>query len=180
MAESREAVRDPNDPIIEIEKDLDRYIPKSIRLIMLELVMTWARVDTTIGQLTTTLFGISPSIGAVLFNRMRVQDRLMKLRDLCLQVEQPESAKHFRKLKDQYEKHSKPRNLIAHATCIGVTRTEPQHLVFLPFEAEGAYGNLAIEQVPVEMVIQSIRWGERIEKDLIATLNESDFWEKHE
>lgn len=173
-------MKNPDDPIIEVEKDLERVIPDATRLMMLDLVMIWARVDSGIGQLASTIFGMRPSIGAVIFNRMRVQDRLMRLRDLCLQMEHEDGAKHFRQMKKEYEKHSKPRNLIAHAACIGITKSEPVSLVFLPFEAEGAYGNLAIERVPVEMVAESIRWGERIEADVIAQLSESEFWERHD
>ncbi len=173
-------VRNPDDPIIEIEKDLERFIPDATRLMMLDLVMIWARVDTGIGQLASTIFGMRPSIGAVIFNRMRVQDRLMRLRDLCVQMEHEEGAKHFRQMKKEYEKHSKPRNLIAHAACIGITRSNPVSLVFLPFEAEGPYGNLAVEQVNLEIIAQSIEWGKRIESEVIAQLSESEFWERHD
>jgi len=173
-------MKDPNDPINEIAKDLDRLIPASDRLLMLDLVMVWARVDTSIGQMASTLFGMTPSIGAIVFNRMRVQDRLKRCRDLCLQIEHAEGAAHFKKLRTDYERHSKPRNLIAHACCIGITRLSPRSLVFLPFEAEGGFGNLAIEQLPMPMVQDAIEWGERIDADVIAYLNENEFWEKHD
>lgn len=168
-----------DDPFNDIKENLDRTIPRATRLLMLDLVLIWARVDTAIGQLSSHMFNLQPSIGAVLFKRMRVPDKIGRLRDLCLHIGSEDGAKHFQHMKKSYEKHSKPRNLVAHAACIGMLKDKSETLVFLPFEAEPKFGHLAIELVTGETIREAVRWGESIEDNAIKTLSETDFWVKH-
>lgn len=131
--------------------DMERYIPRHAKMAMLDLVLAWARVDTTIAQLATAAFNMDPTVGAVIFGRMPVPDRLRKMRELNLQLGRTSSASELRKLKKHYEEHSKPRNTIAHAACVGFLR-KPDRIVFLPFESEGSFGKLAVEVIPIAVM----------------------------
>lgn len=108
--------------------DMERYIPRHAKMAMLDLVLAWARVDTTIAQLATAAFNMDPTVGAVIFGRMPVPDRLRKMRELNLQLGRTSSASELRKLKKHYEEHSKPRNTIAHAACVGFLKARPYRI----------------------------------------------------
>ncbi|CAE1304441.1 unnamed protein product [Acanthosepion pharaonis] len=45
--------------------DMERYIPRHAKMAMLDLVLAWARVDTTIAQLATAAFNMDPTVGAI-------------------------------------------------------------------------------------------------------------------
>lgn len=151
--------------------EMDRYIPKRVRLAMLDLVLAWARVDTTIAQLATAAFSMDPTVGAVVFKRTPVPDRLRNMRELNLQLGRLDNAKALRKLKDQYEKHSEPRNTIAHAACVGFL-TAPDRLVFLPFEAAESFGRLAVDIVPLRVIIEATTFAKHVDKTANALIDE--------
>lgn len=138
---------------------------------MLDLVLAWARVDTTIAQLATAQFNMDPTVGAVIFGRMPVPDRLNKMRELNLQLERAESAKALRKLKKQYEEHSKTRNTIAHAACVGFL-SKPDRIVFLPFESEGKFGNLAVDVVPTLVMLKATNFAKQLDKGALAMVEQ--------
>ena len=70
-------------------------------------------------------------------------------------------AKNFRKLKKRYEKHSRPRNRIAHGHCAGYLLADEQYLVFAVAEPEGE-DQMVAEAIPVEEIIAAKRFGETL------------------
>lgn len=140
------------------------------------LVLQWARVDAAISQIVAASFSLSPTAGAILMERTSVADRLRKVRQLQLSLGRNDHAKSLQKVKKQYEEHAKPRNMIAHAACAGVWTQSRQHLVFMPFEVEGAYGNLAIEAIHINVIRRATRFGIALEKNIMALVDETGFF----
>lgn len=143
---------------------------------MMALVLQWARVDAAIAQITAASFNLSPTAGAILMERTSVSDRLRKVRQLQLSLCRNEQAKALQKVKKQYEEHAKPRNMIAHAACAGVWKQSRQHLVFMPFEVQGEYGNLSVEAIHIEVIRRATRFGVALEKSIMALVDEAGFF----
>lgn len=160
----------------ELAESIRRPIPRSVRVLMADLILAWARVDSSIAQLSGAAFALDATASAIVFRRTSVADRIMKLRELNVQLGRLEQAKVLRALKKDYEAHSRVRNLLAHAACAGMLKANPPRLVFLPFEAEGGFGKLAIEVVPLIELEKSIRWGARLERNIITMLDETGFY----
>lgn len=153
--------------------NLDRYIPKQIRLRMLDLVFAWSSVDTALAQLAGAAFRLGTVESAIVFQRMSVSERLNKLRQLCLQMGHLEQAKNIRRLKNDYEIHSSARNTIAHGNCAGMYGSK---IVFLPYEPEGR-GKLAIVMMSIETIEEKLKWATQIEQEVMALLNAVGFWD---
>ena len=156
----------------QLSEDVERHIPRSAKVIIADIVMTWARVDSTIAQLSGASFALDPTAAAIIFKRSSVSDKLEKVRQLNLQLGRNDNAQAIRKLKKQYDERSKVRNLIAHAHCAGVLKKKPLRLVFTPFEAHGGFGNLAIEIVPLLALEESIDWGRQLDRNIWKMLRE--------
>jgi hypothetical protein len=66
------------------------------------------------------------------------------------------AAAMLKKHKRDYERHSEPRNLIAHSHCGGVWTNNPDYIVFATFKREGE--GLAIDAVPLDQIERATIW----------------------
>lgn len=145
---------------------VDPTIPDAMRKAMLDLILIWAKLDTGLGLLSALYFGMDPTAGAIVFSRMRVSERLQRVRALQVELGRGDLAAQIKKIQRTYESQSKVRNLIAHAYCAGVFKSDPDMLVFMPFEAEGGHGNLCVESVTLKAIERATEWGNRLEADV--------------
>lgn len=165
-----------SNPFADFKPELvDPTIPEPFKEAMLELILIWAKLDTGLGLLSALYFGMDPTAGAIIFNRMRVSERLHRVRALQVELGRTELAAQIKRIQRSYEAHSKPRNLIAHAYCAGIYKSgQDDLLVFMPFEAEGGHGQLCIEGLTLKHMQRATEWGERTEanvKQMLASRN---------
>jgi len=68
------------------------------------------------------------------------------------------AARIMEKHKKSYERHSKPRNRVAHSKCLGIWTRDREFVVFAVYEKAGDE-LLAIEAIPVAEMYRATRWG---------------------
>jgi len=119
---------------------------------ILDLVLAWASLDGALTMLVSAHTGEELPEAARRLAKLKGTAKLLEIAGVFDEDEQgTKIARKFRKLKKRYEKHSKPRNRIAHAHCAGYLLSDEQYLVFAVAEPEGEDG-MAIEAIPVEIV----------------------------
>jgi hypothetical protein len=139
---------------------INPHIPRRVKLRLLEVVLAWARLDAAIAQFAAISFGLDLSVGAIIFGKMGVPDRVNRLRELNKQLGRTDNAASLKKLKADYETHSQVRNSIAHATLAG--QLPDGRLVFLPYQSTGKAGVLPIDAVTLEDIAAAELWGKRL------------------
>lgn len=144
---------------------------------MLGLILDWARIDAGVSHLAAAAFAIDVTAGAIIFNRLSIDQRLKKIRDLQKALRKDDQVKALSKLLKQFEKHATPRNLIAHATCAGVLKSDPNSLVFMPYEVHGGYGNLGLEIVHRQSIRQASRFAVHMTRVIGQMMDEVGFFE---
>jgi hypothetical protein len=137
--------------------DLDRSINSAAEEAMLALVLAWAHLDGALSMWVGVKFGVPADKMAILLGRSDATSKLMKLqRVYALEGDQLEAAK-IKAIKKAYEKHVRPRNLVAHASYRGCMKSEPDRIIFASYEAV-TQGELAIDAVPIEEMERSTAW----------------------
>lgn len=127
--------------------------------VMLDLILTWAKLDGDLGILLSYIKGFPLPKGVDEFGSLPTWMKFKRIIEVG--NEDPAGrliAKFFRRHKKQYEKHSLPRDRIAHANCVGIWTKQPDYIVFLPFQLTSD-GDMAIDRVPIAQMQRAIRWG---------------------
>ncbi|MBB5985799.1 hypothetical protein [Sphingobium lignivorans] len=138
--------------------DIVRVIPPFHRDVMLDLILAWAEVDVALKLLLSKVLNVGMSDGADLIGRMPASAVLAQIRKAAAANSASlEVLKLIRGHRRQYDKHAKPRNLIAHSKCVGYWIVDPNYLVFTSFE-KTAEGELAVDRTPLEEMRRSHRW----------------------
>ena len=126
---------------------------------MLDLILAWGSLDGALTMLVAAITGEDLCDAADRIGKLKGS---MKLLEIATILEGYESgtdiAKNFRRQKKKYEKHSKSRNRIAHAHCVGFLKSDEQFVVFLCVEREGK-DQMAIEAIPVEEMSSATNYG---------------------
>lgn len=142
-----------------LPEDVCRELKPEHREVMLDLVLAWGRLDCALGQLLGSMKGMTMPEAAEAIGKMNGSGKLDEIsRILKANPNGEAAAKIVRKHKKTYEKHSKPRNRIAHAACVGYWTIDPEYVVFAIFEKEGDDG-LAVEIIPLQEMQRATKWG---------------------
>ena len=100
--------------------------------------------------------------GARVYDRLDLSKGWVKLlqtlRDRGASGEVIATVKRHQK---DFRQHVDARNLIAHAGCVGTLRSDPDYLVFAPFEAFGSNELLVVAQ-PIQVIERSTRWARAV------------------
>jgi hypothetical protein len=56
---------------------LSPFVRRRLKIKMIDLVLAWARLDAAIAQLASAQFSMQPTVGAIIFGKMGVTDRLI-------------------------------------------------------------------------------------------------------
>ena len=129
---------------------------------MLDLVLAWGSLDGALTMLVSAFTGEDLHATASRLMKAKGAAKLLEVARLLEKHDQEsEIAKHFRKLKKRYEKHSRPRNRIAHGHCAGYLLVDEQYLVFAVAEPEGV-DQMVVEAIPVEEIIAATKFGEAL------------------
>jgi hypothetical protein len=138
---------------------------------MLELVLTWGSLDVSLGYFASHFFpaAATTQIAEVLGKR-RASAKLHQIVQLLRSVSGAKSSQDLRKAlkgaKRDLEQHSKTRDLIAHAKCIGCREDDPEWIGFLKFERVSE-DELAMYQVPITEIRGATAWGKRFDQWLV-------------
>ena len=141
--------------------DLNDILPleQRHRDVMLDLVLAWGALDGALGMLLSSVKGVPLDEGAMEFSALRSS---AKLHQVCQALRDApngaEAARILKKHKRRLERHSQPRNRIAHSNCGGVWAVDPEYIVFLPFK-KFAEGELTCEAIPIQEMERASRWG---------------------
>lgn len=97
--------------------------------------------------------------GAEKFGRLPGSDKLQQLFKAVRAHPRGESAaRQIRKHKKAYERHSFPRNRIAHSKCLGISRRDQDFIMFAAFEKHGE-DELIVDSIPIQVMERATRWG---------------------
>lgn len=130
--------------------DLERVVPDSAKLAMAEVILSWATFDSLVSQWTILAFGMSFDVGAIFVGNMDTKSKLDKL---CILYEHVglSGLKTVKALRKQHGDHVNVRNAIAHSSCVGRLKSDPQRIVFSPFKAvKGEVGTMEIAAIHIE------------------------------
>lgn len=114
---------------------------------MLDLVLAWAHLDGALSLWVGVKFGLRADKTAILLGRSDAKSKLAKLQRLYALEGADRLVAQIKAIRKSYEKHVTPRNTVAHASCRGCLRSEPDRIVFASYEAV-KLGELAIDTVP--------------------------------
>ncbi|UYV37389.1 hypothetical protein N4R57_21005 [Rhodobacteraceae bacterium D3-12] len=129
---------------------------------MLDLILAWGSLDGALTILVSAFTGEELHNAASRLLKLKGSDKLLEIARTLEENEQySQIAKNFKRLKKRYEKHSKPRNRIAHGHCAGYLLGDEQYLVFAVAESEGV-DRMVAEGIPVEKIIAATEYGQKL------------------
>ena len=141
---------------------------------MLDLVLAWGTLDGALAMLLAHLMRVPYHEAADNIGKQSGSGKLAEMIRLIKQLDSAEKAiKFLKKHKRLYERHSKPRNKIAHGHCAGYLLADDNYVVFAIFERTGQEG-LAVDAVPVEEMERATKWGEAFTTFIVNMLNRLD------
>ncbi|MBN7784292.1 hypothetical protein JYP51_05135 [Ponticoccus gilvus] len=138
------------------------FLELSHRQVLLDLVLTWASIDVSIGYLASAFLpNTEPAVVARILGKRRASAKLREIQKLVQHVSTDasvESLERFlKKSKKNLERHGEARDHLAHSLLIGWSENNPDFLAFLKFEA--VENNLASYEVPFAKFEAALNWG---------------------
>jgi hypothetical protein len=141
---------------------------------MLDLVLAWGTLDGALAMLLAQLMQVPYHEAADTIGKQSGSGKLHEMIRLIKQLDSAEKATKFLKQhKKLYERHSKPRNKIAHGHCAGYLLADDSFVVFALFERTGEQG-LTVDAVPVEEMERATKWGAAFATFILNMLNRLD------
>lgn len=132
--------------------DIIRDLPDDVTIVIADLILQWARMDGLVSQWVITVFGMRLDTGAILLGNMDTRAKLDRLKKLYAHHELSAAAE-IGKLMKAHAEHVDVRNLVAHAACGGVRRSDPDRLIFAPVRAhQGKVGHMNVDLVHIEQI----------------------------
>lgn len=129
---------------------------------MLDLVLVWGSLDGALTMLVAAFTGEGLHNAASRLLKVKGTTKLLEIARILEENEQDSQiTKNFKRLKKRYEKHSKPRNRIAHGHCAGYLLGDEQYLVFAVAEP-GGVDRMVAEAIPVEEIIAATEYGKTL------------------
>lgn len=144
------------------------------RAAMLDLILTWGTLDGALSMLAARILGLQMHEAADEIGKLRGSAKIAKMIKVFSEVEEGKTvAKILKKHKKAYEKHSVPRNRIAHAHCVGYSAIDDDYILFAVFERVGEDG-LAVDAVPVEEMQRATSWGRNLTKIALRIVDDTE------
>ena len=97
----------------QLAQDINLDLPSHIRKVMLDLVLAWVELDGAISMMASAIFGLNPTTGSILVGKMRVSEKLERVVRLHKAYGVSDSAKTVKRIKADYERLARARNLVA-------------------------------------------------------------------
>ena len=159
----------------QLAQDINLDLPSHIRKVMLDLVLAWVELDGAISMMASAIFGLNPTTGSILVGKMRVSEKLERVVRLHKAYGVSDSAKTVKRIKADYERLARARNLVARSKCAGVLRSDPNSVMFVTFEAP-KHGELALDRLTHDDMRTGITWAKRLTARCLQIVDKSPFF----
>lgn len=143
------------------------------RTAMLDCILAWACFESHFRAMLSAVKLMALDDGAKQFNRLQLSIGWTKLRQALRDRGATDPVlERIKVLELQSKHHVQCRQYIAHAGCIGTLRSDPEYIVFAPFDS-GGEGEMVILATPIEEIERSTAWanaaGEMADRILVAS-----------
>jgi hypothetical protein len=161
-----------------LEGDVEQQLPNDVREVLLDVILAWADLDMTTAFFVSLILGMTPDEGADKFGRKFIEEKLKKASKALNEQGKQKVASEICAIAQVYPKKAFLRKRIAHTRCAGVRRSDPNRIIFLPFEREGPAGNLAVEVLHISTFTDAIKWAKDTSKYLMEYVDKENFFEQ--
>lgn len=161
-----------------VEGDIDCVIPPDVRHAMLDLVLAFADLDGATAFLAASLSGLGIDEGADRFGRKIVAEKLKAASKALLRGGREQEASFIDEISAEYVGRALIRKRIAHSRCVGVRKSDPSRVIFLPYEREGPVGHFAIEVHGIESIQSDTKWARHVGDTIMAYVDASGFFDE--
>lgn len=136
--------------------DLDRAgLTDKHRIQMANCILAWASYESHLRALLTSLEGRPLDVGARDYSRKTPEDCWKKILKILRELgASPEVTTAAQRSREASRKFYNARRYIAHAGCPGVWASDPNYILFSPFESQ-CDGAMALVWMPLEEISQS-------------------------
>lgn len=114
--------------------DLDEIIPDAHKIAIADLMLAWGRFDTMLTRFMCKIFSMGDHIGSIFIGTMDIRSKLLKIKEVGLLHGTEGFASQMQVMSDNYSNHAQVRNAIAHNYLSGVSKKEPERLIFYPYK----------------------------------------------
>ena len=160
---------DPDDIIRELSDD--------VKIQIADLILQWARMDGLVSQWVIRVFGMGLDTGAILLGNMDTRTKLERIKKLSAHHKLA-ATERIADLLKLHAGHVDVRNLLAHAVCGGVRKSDPNRLIFAPVrQLQGKVGHMIVDLVHVDQIIAATNFARGAADELVELLNYLD--ERH-
>lgn len=141
---------------------------------MLDLILVWGELDSTLGMLVSCTLGLSRTDGAEKVGKYPASAKFREIFKVLRDVpDGKEAAQAVNMHKCNYEKHSLVRKPIAHSKCVGVKSSDEDFIVFMVFEKHGE-NELAMDAIPIQQFEVATKWGREMIKVAMEIVDKID------
>lgn len=149
--------------------DLEPNISQFARDVICDLILSWAKFDSLVSQLTLVAFGLSLDGGTIMLGAMDTRSKLDKLKKLYDHHQMEEAAQSIANLRQSHKEYVDIRNSVAHHTCAGSWKSRPEMIVFAPVRAvQGSVRMVEVEHIPLREMINAVGFAEGASNLLLA------------
>ena len=160
----------------DIEADIERKLPHEVREVLLDVILAWANLEMVTGFFVALTSGLNPDEGADKFGRKEIADKLRRASMVLREQGKEDVASMVCRIADEYPDNALLRRRIAHSKCVGVRKSNPSFVIFLPFEREGPPRNLAVEFIPLSKFDDAVKWANQAHDYLMQHVNDANYF----
>lgn len=117
---------------------------------MLELILAWARLDSSLTMFMVRAFNTTTDYGALMVGNMQSRDKIEKLRALYKHHKMTEALQDIAILERLHRHYVDSRNAIAHHVCLGMYRGSDALIFSAGKVALGVKGNVVAQGYSLE------------------------------
>jgi hypothetical protein len=148
--------------------NLNHDIDQQARDIICDVILSWARLDSLVSQLTLLAFGLALDGGTILLGSMDTKTKLDRLKKLYDHFGMEEAAQSIANLRQSHKDFVDVRNTIAHHTCAGCWKSDPNMIVFAPVRVPHKQLNMVeLSHVPVKAMARAARFATEVGNQLL-------------
>jgi hypothetical protein len=134
-------------------------IEQTARDAMLDVILSWARFDTFVSKWMSVAFGTSPDATIILMGNMDTRNKIDKLKALYEHFGLASGAANVEGLRKAHSDHVDVRNSIAHLSCVGRLKSEPERIVFSTLRRiKGHVGQSEIRTIHLEQMVAAVNF----------------------
>jgi hypothetical protein len=158
--------------------DIEPNLPNRAREVLLDVILAWANLDMVTAFFVAAVSELDPDEGAQKFGKKEIAEKLKRAVTVLQASGKVELAANLQEIADVYPGRALLRRRIAHTKCAGVRKSDPNCIVFLPFEKEGPPKHLAVEVFHLSAFVEAIEWATKVHNLLLSYVDQVKFFDK--